>query len=307
MSQMQVKMRQGGQLKDIPFGCNCDGSGGMDNGELAAVQKELEALGGRVADVQADLKADYPTREEVDKRLAQQATLYIGGTGASDTIIDGRGIYAGFPFETITAALAWGKTQYPAAHLIFELLGDVDEGDKDIVVSHAAPVAIGSNNTERPTLRCGRLLFMRTFGKCNNFCISNNTSIVQPALEVRLGFLDISDMRIIAGANTYGLRPWLAKLYASNLSIDCNAASYAIAASYNSALRLYGDIKVNGELSGAVLYASAQSDIYGASITGAVTGRKYAVLRQSKIYIEAGITTIPGTIAGTCDESSMVV
>lgn len=315
MSQIQVKMRQGGQLKDIPFGCNCNGSGGMDNGELAAVQKELEALGGNIAAVQADLKATQDEqeriRQELERRDKAVVNVYVGGSGAGDSLIDGRGLVPELPFAHLEVAIGQTVMKDRSKYHIFNIQDDLEEDTISLSNGYGIAITRGANLQRNP-----KIVMQNSMAVGHGYAVLRNVDFenlsngyvaiasedgfinaascifkgVEQCFAVSLGgcaFLTDTTLEIIEG---------FSPLYATNLG---NIA-------------LAGSITINGQCSVASVSIARAARLLVAdtslNFSGDVVGKKYNLNNHSALILN-GVPkdSIPGTLAGVCDTSSQVI
>lgn len=316
MSQIQVKMRQGGQLKDIPFGCNCNGSGGMDNGELAAVQKELEALGGNIAAVQAGLKATQDEqaliRQELERRDKTAVNIYVGGSGAGDSLIDGRGLVPELPFETLNMALYYTIGKNLASYCNFYIQGDLEENVLSSGANNSFAINLikgsGLQNNPRIILK-NTLYFSQGFISTDgiDFEKIENGDVIDVGIRARLHFNSgkIKGNNGVVTVSNNGN----AKFY--NASFEMSNGGQLLYVNNFGDVALQGNITLNGECSAAGILGARAARILIAdtrlTFSGDVVGKKYMMGAYSALILN-GIPkdNIPGTLAGVCDESSTV-
>lgn len=238
----------------------------LENGK--EVWRAMQGAGG------ADLSA-YATKAYVQGFAPQKLTaarqVHIGGVNASDTddLFNGRGD-VDKPFATLEGAWTFVSNHYIA------------QGN------NAIQFILHEDQVLPP------VMYLRTLG--NPWCLIQGDDTIRTitvgttALDV-LCVLWLQNVRLVTPAEGSG-----------NLIIVDGINDYA-------SLTIGQNVEFSGIAHGSVLRATWGGKIQVTALpTGTITGRKYECLNGSSILSLAGVdyTKLPGTMAGTCDESSIV-
>lgn len=231
-----------------------------------------------------DLSA-YPTREEVKAYAPQKLTgnlaIHIDPShaNAADTLDEGRGLNVDKPFTTIDAAMNFSKRNYfQSERTKFILHSDITISNRvHIDALHTPMIEICSDDTRRTINIVGSEAFLDIWYGTVCFHSLN---------------VELDDARSFLEANsTYGF------------------ASVFLGSQFHSAA-VDTRVSINGKLQdnsySGVLCSRGGIITLVRELTGSVTGRKYNAMWGGRIITRGHIDSIPGSIAGICDESSMV-
>lgn len=201
--------------------------------------------------------------------------VHVGGANASDTadLFSGRGLSADKPFATLLAAINFINHNYLVANrAMFILHSDITITDRQrILVKNMGMCAVCSDDTKRTITLEGSAAYLDMWGGC--FAMWD--------VNVQLN----GARNFIRSNSVYGF----ATVYLGN---QFDTASHAV--------------NLNGTVTVATIEASGGSVYLHDELTGSVTGKRYACANGGRIITNGrGVNAIPGTIAGTCDESSI--
>lgn len=238
--------------------------------------------------------------------------IYLGGSGASDTIVDGRGVSPSFPFETMTAALAYVLSAFGDRYRVrFIFLGDVDEGNDKIINFGDYDLSLidvyGGDGLTRPVFNFGVLNSYRAKSVFYNLTLRSHNTRKNVYFQNVPSYVVFTNVAF-AQESGYGV-------YASQSAHvridDCvftGTGEVAVSSDNGGHVWLGGPMEINGSYNACALWATrgGSISIWG-SVTGTATGRKYILQRGGYLYAtEEQLAVLPGTIAGTCDEFSTI-
>lgn len=274
----KAQIRCGGQLIELPLG-QAGGAEFVTRAELADVKQSI-------------------TAGAID--------IFVAGPHAGDTPIDGRGT-AEFPYETLSGAIGLGSQKYPAAILNFILQDDVDDSGRVIHLHTPRQFNIMAKAglDKKPAVHCDHMNL--AYGYVNISGIMINGSGANAAINMygpshlRVSSADIAGKTCAASAG-YG-----AGFVPYNCSFRVDGGVQLMALYDGAIARILGNTALNGSCKNVftIWQRSVCSIDGGVVFSGSVTGKKYEVCHGCTL-IRNG-KEIPGTIAGTCDESSTVL
>lgn len=260
----------------------------------------IEAIKSDIADLQTKVKAP---------------TIYIGGEGASDELVEGRGLDKTKPFATLTAAYNFVSEEFPNASKVrFLILGDVDNGAERLVIKHVGEVHIRPEYLNVPdvwhTIR-GIFAYNGPGLFINHINFESYAGALYILHVANGSFALLQDVNMTFSENNC-ITCELSTMSIYNTTITSNGGYYGVIPD-ESSIVFSGACVMNGNFSGTVLHAKNGAVVKiindGLStFTGSAVGRKFEVTHASSLIVYgSNDTVLPGSVAGVTDTSSKLV
>lgn len=311
----------GGLYADVPIDqVPADVLAGMAVGQFITVPEPV-ASGGSAGD--ADLSV-YPTREEMKAYAPQKRTTALdvhvdpSHANASDTLDEGRGLSADKPFATLPVAVMWSYSNYYACSNIRIILHNdiVIDNSWNIMLPSAMLVRIVSDTTTRSITLPGTDTAAKRIGLYSGHLQFENVNVTAASItaygSAHAATVELKDVNVTGVSSAWN--PLAADgqnatvFITDNVTISGANVLNFINARNGGLVRINGTTKINGKCTSTVCADTAGTVIAVGSyaISGNVEGSRYTAIRGSKIILFGKADQLPGTIAGTCDESSIV-
>lgn len=243
---------------------------GMAVGQFITAPEPV-ASGGSAGDV--NLSA-YPTREEMKAYAPQKLTsnllIYIdpAHANASDILDEDRGLIRDKPFVSLQAALKWGTSNYVGPYILRFIICS------DITLS--SPLQIHSIHIDRILI------------EAENENVKINMD-EHGCIYLYSGALQLYNCKLVGASGhlpefVYSTSQWGvgASIIINNVNFSGTTTLSVLKADWGGKILVLNDV------------------------TGDVVGKKYSATNGGCILTGGKLDQLPGTIAGTCDESSTV-
>lgn len=243
--------------------------------------------------------------------LLTAANIYVGGSGAGDNLIDGRGLVPELPFATWGAAISQTVSKNKSAYRLFIIQDDLEEASLNFSNGYGIVCIRGGNLQRNPKIVTQNGVVVghgyAQFRSLDFEVLSNEYSI----LASEDAFVNVAGCSFKGVDRCVAMSTGAAGVFA-NTSFEI-ANGFSILYSVNmGSMALHGAITLNGEceIAGIAVGRSSRVSVFTTDtvFSGEVVGKKYNLNQHSFLTLN-GVSqaTIPGTLAGTVDTSSQVI
>lgn len=294
------------------------GGGSPASSELMMLDTKLEAADASVLDALPMNQIFAAPVECVEIKneptLATTNIIYVGGAGAGDNLIDGRGLVPELPFERLSAAIAATRYSRLINYCQYVIQGDIDDAAEVITLDRCNSIFINkaAGLATNPIIKCKGVDARSIYAVLSGIDIeASRINDLGALLADTAAYVYYSGNIKSVKRGVYVSDNSFAQLNNVSISVE-NAANDIMLWIYTGGtVHLKGKQTYNG-VAGACFRAHKGARILvheNAVFDGSVTGKKYTLLQGSKLILSntAGEGVIPGALAGTCDTSSQVI
>lgn len=239
--------------------------------------------------------------------LLSATTIYVGGSGAGDNLIDGRGLVPELPFERLSVAVEHTLKKNHSYRRDYIIQGDVEDDTIINLDSGYLNIKKAGNLQQKPKIVTNRIFL--NIGRVGIYEIDIDTA--SNIAAANSGYLEISNCNVKSPSScVWGV--FGGELNVINCSLEVTDGSHAILAGICGTVVLSGSLVINGKFAYGAINSDRLSKILfedtNVTVSGNVDGAKYYATNGSVIKL-MGVSgdSLPGTLAGVCDSSSKII